>query len=446
MTIRRATALFMVLAMSVATPLPAEQTDGTGAATGQTLTFPVGGGGPGPDSAPGGQCIVTFGPRVPISAVAFSPDGKSLAVGGYREVLLWDLAAASLSKRIGVGQLSGRVGALAFVGNGPLLAVGDGVPAASGAVRIFDVGTGKLTATFDEPPDEVRCLAVSPDGQLLAAGGAYNPVHVWHVADSKLVHTIEGHSGWVAGVAFSPDGQLLATASADKTLQIWKVDGWEQTLRASNPGPLHSVAFNPDGRTVVVAVGGASEQGVRLWRTNNARWSRSVPIREGVPLAIQAPAKLRRVYIGCSDHALRTLTPWGGVQATFHGHTDWVYALAFSPDETRLASGGADGVVKLWNPANGKLRATLMQLAPGTDRWLIITSRGHVATSSPEAIAWKTKDGTAAPAEAIARFTNTEAVRKALAAVAGRQQPRFPRKAPARKPPAKGGDTRKQAP
>ncbi|HUW56680.1 MAG TPA: WD40 repeat domain-containing protein, partial [Planctomycetota bacterium] len=407
--------LWAMAGLVLTTSLAAQGTTPDTTATKQTRVFGVGTGGTGTPSGPSVECVVSFGPAVPISAVAFSPDGKVLAVGGYREVLLWDLTAAQLSKRIGTGQLDGRVAALAFIGKGPLLAVADGIPGKSGAVRIFDVNTGTLSRTIPGPTDTVHCLAVSPDGTLLAAGGAYTEAHVWSLADAKLVHTIKGHDDWVTGVAFSPDGTLLATGSLDKSVQIWKVETWEQVTRGGSPEPLHGVAFEPNGRSVAGAVGGPSERAVHIWQTNNARRSRPVPTGGGMPLSVHWPVKSSRFYTGCSDGTIRTLAVWSAPGPTFRGHTDWVYTVAVSDDGARVASGSADGTVRLWTAADGKLLATFLQLVPRTDQWLIMTTQGYVATSSAEAVRWRTKDASTLPDGLPDQLQNVESVRKVLA-------------------------------
>jgi len=141
--------------------------------------------------APSIECVITFGPSVPISALAFSPDGNLLAVGGYQDVSLWDLANAALSKRVGVGQIGDFVHALAFSKDGRSLVVAEGTAYGAGAVRILDIETGQVTVTFQEPKDVVYSLALSPDGNLLAAGGADALVHVWNMDENKLVGAME---------------------------------------------------------------------------------------------------------------------------------------------------------------------------------------------------------------------------------------------------------------
>lgn len=112
------------------------------------------------------------GPAVPVTAVAFSPDGKTLAAAGYQEVILWNLAEAALARRIGAGKIAGTVHGLAFDKTGQVLAVAEGSPRASGAVRVFDPATGEQKLDFADFKDVVYALALSPDGKKLAAGGA----------------------------------------------------------------------------------------------------------------------------------------------------------------------------------------------------------------------------------------------------------------------------------
>jgi len=111
----------------------------------RSLTIPLAG--PGAQVA---ECVVAAGPAVPVAALAFSPDGKMLATGGYREVLLWDLENAALLKRIGADQIGGSVAALAFLKDRSL-AVGEGTPYGAGAVRIFDVAAGKQSHVSKSP-------------------------------------------------------------------------------------------------------------------------------------------------------------------------------------------------------------------------------------------------------------------------------------------------------
>ncbi len=369
------------------------------------------------------ECVVDFGPALPISALAFNDQGSLLAVGGYREVLLWDLDTAKLARRIGTEQLGGMVHAVAFIEGGKALAVGDGVPHESGAVRIFNVETGEPTATFDEPQRVVCCLALSSDGKLLAAGDAASTVHVWDLATGKLAHTIESHKGWVLGAAFSADGKWLATAGADRSLQLRDAATWKQVLRYDMPATVHGVAFSPDGNTVVGAVGGAGEWALRSGRistdvqqaTRRKPTARPMSTGTGMPLDVIWPAKGNLAFVALADPTVRAYASTR-VMATLKGHTDWVYCVAATPDGSKLASGSADGTVKLWSTAGGKPQATtLVQLHPGSDDWLIMTPQAYYTASASSAIRWRKAGSTERLNEVPDQYNNAERVRETLA-------------------------------
>lgn len=411
MRCRRFVVPFVVLCLAIAPSLRAQTAPTKVNGTKDTLSFPIA-------VKPAGSvvCRVSFGPRVPVSALAFSPDGMTLAVGGYQEVLLWDLHAPALAQRWGAKELGETVHAVAFVGKDRWLAAAGGTAGRSGAVALFDRKTGKQAARFDEPKDVVYALAASPDGKLLAGGGADSAVYVWNVDDKKCVATIDAHDGCVFGVAFSPDGKLLATGGADNTLLVREVGTWTEVARLPQPGVIHGCTFAPDGKLLAVAVAGPEEWAVRVQPKNNPKQSRPIYTGPGMPLDVAWLRKGNRIIVPCSDNTIKAYH--GGNRrwlATLSGHTDWVYAAAGSADGTKLASGSADGTVKLWNPANGALLATLVQLAPRAADWLIVTPQGYLATSSFDALQWKTKAKRAAGDELARVLHSAEKVQQTIA-------------------------------
>jgi WD40 repeat protein len=375
-------------------------------------------------NSPSIECVVHLSPALAISALAFSPDEKSLAVGGYREVLLWDLVNGVLAKRLDVGQSSGLIHAVVFLRDGKTLAVGCGTPGNAGAVKLLDLASGKLVATFDEPKGMINCLAASSDGKLLAAADDAAAVHVWSLSDRKLAKTLTTHKGRVLGAAFSNDGKQLATGGSDKSFAVVDVATWQETIRYRTPAAVHGVAFSQDGKLVVGAVGGPDESAIRVGAANidpkdtapRKSATKVYSTGAGMPLDIVWPAKGANVFVACNDHAIRAYDgATGRMLRTYQGHADWVYGVASNAAGTKLASGGADGVVRLWNAAAAKPIATLAQLTPGGDSWIVITSQGCLNTSAPKQITWK---GVPVGATKIltARYNNPELVRKALAA------------------------------
>ncbi len=412
MNIQRALGMAAAVCLSLCAPLAAEGPTPQK----QSLTFPILVAPPGNAQAPSLDCVVSFGPPAPVSAVAFSPDGKTLAVGGYQEVLLWDLAGAKLAGRIGVGQIGDFVRSVAFRAGGQWLAVAEGTPYGQGAVRVFDVASGQPTLNFQEPKDTVMAVAFSPDGKLLAAGGADNVVRVWSVDENKLAAELKGHSDWILGLSFSGDGKFLVTSSADRTARVWEIGTWKQAAKLDQMETVHGVCFNPNGELVAVAVAGPTDRMVRLRRRDNGELARAIDMGAPGPLGVVWAPAGDRMYVPLTDKTVRVYDPNSGSHvATLTGHNDWVYGVALTPDGTVLASASGDGTVKLWRTAENRLLATLVQVAPRTDEWLIVAPPGYLAASSLGAVQWRAANLTTPPDQIPVVLQNPALVQKSLA-------------------------------
>lgn len=187
-----------------------------------------------------------------VNALAFRLNG-ALATGNSvadGQVCIWTPTTGKVLPGL---HTSGGVSGLAFSPDGRLLAVGT----ASGTVYLWDMATGKLAATLLNPDSErVSSIAFSPDGKVLAVGSLTGQTELWDVASRRLVGTLvnPGSLG-VSSVAFSPDGTTLAMADVDGKTYLWDVALSRIIAVLADPGSesVSAVAFSPGGRLIATA-------------------------------------------------------------------------------------------------------------------------------------------------------------------------------------------------
>jgi WD40 repeat protein len=320
-----------------------------------------------------------------INALVFTPDGKKVVVGAYHELTVWDVAQGKLEKRIYTRMQ--RAYAMVFLKDGKL-AVAGGRPGEEGDVRIYDIngGTAKVAggvsildgvndkkvmlAELAETEDSVLALAVSADGKKLAAGGCDRLVRVWDLspgyAKAKLTQTFENHADWVSGVAFTPDGKRLLTSSRDKTAKVWDLGTKESVLTfPDHQVGVNGVAARADGK-VGFSVG--EDNLLRMWNaTGDGKQIRPLGghAKPVFKIAYHADAKNPLLATCSADGTVRLWNPnTGQALKALTGDTDWVYAVAISPDGKQVAAGGYAGEVRVWNVADGK-EVKMFHASPG---------------------------------------------------------------------------------
>lgn len=168
------------------------------------------------------------------SLAVFSPSGKHLACTNSQKQGVVELWEVDQRRRIGQVDVSpGGVKTLAFSPDGRTLAVGqralDLGLAKSGvrrvqpaAVTLTDVPSCKVRATLGGHAGDLCAIAFSPDGKVLATGGHDCKVRLWDVESCVPTVTLGSHSDWVISAAFAPDGQTLATAGYDQSIRVWQ--------------------------------------------------------------------------------------------------------------------------------------------------------------------------------------------------------------------------------
>ena len=186
-------------------------------------------------------------------AVAFSPDGLTIATGGDGPVVrIWDARTGREVQRLDT--TARRVFSVAFSPDGLRLATGgDRAPARA----VWDVGTGEVVHVLKHGGN-LYAVTWSPDGGCVAAACGDKMARIWDAETAELLQTLKGHEHFVMAVAFSHDGRRIATGSAGSTVRIWEVASGRQAsvYRWKWRTQFQAVSFSPDGRTVAAGQGG----------------------------------------------------------------------------------------------------------------------------------------------------------------------------------------------
>jgi WD40 repeat protein/predicted Ser/Thr protein kinase len=285
-----------------------------------------------------------------VSALAFSPDGKWLAVrqqGGA--VVLWDaVAKRSVMNLPGAGLYK----ALTFAPRGNLLAWGSQDESGKPVVSLRDVSAQKEIAAFQHSADLVS-VAFSPDAQAMATLAYDGSVRVWEIESQQVVTQF-----LTAKVDINPD-RLLAAAKVSATEAPGGTVGLpglesKQIRSRFTTSSVHtdhygSVLFSPDGR--LLAVG---EARARIRLLDRATGKETVipvlPPADGITvLAFSPDGKLLAAGCGAGDNDIHLCDLAAGTEFRLAGHTGWVAGLAFSPDGRILASASTDQTLRLWD-------------------------------------------------------------------------------------------------
>jgi tricorn protease-like protein len=265
-----------------------------------------------------------------------------------------------------------------------------------GSVTVWDARSAQVVMNLPNQAVDAFSVVFSPDGRLLASGGRDNLVTIWDATTGQVRLRYQGHTSYIMRLAYSPDGMRLASVDGLGDLRIWESSGGKDFATLKCPGQGLALAWSPDGRLVAAGNGNGL---LKVWDAQTFQEVLSIKRETAQNIYGLAFSRDGRGLAMCDrsspNFSLLDLAT-GQPMRTFIGHSDRVYALAYSPDGRFLASGGEDGIIKIWDPASGRELRTLRGHS-GTIITLAYSPDGRLLTSASWDKTVKVWDATVPP-------------------------------------------------
>jgi WD40 repeat protein/serine/threonine protein kinase len=301
------------------------------------------------DGEPTPENLTLRGHAGAVTDVAFHPNGSSLVSAGMDGMVqVWNVRSGEKRDTLHVNPRTYIV-RVAYSPDGRQLAVASGESGRT-AVTIWETASAQQLESFPGTGAEM-CVAFSPDGRHVASAGMASAnmkfdVRIREATTGHLLRVVQNHDWPIFGLAFSPDGSYLASCSSDGTVRIcnWKTGEQLTVLQPRSAGRVAGVAFSLDGQWLASA---NWDRTVRVWKTSTWELLHDLPDSTGAALCV-AFGPDRRLVWGSKDGTIKV---WDGPDSELHvlrGHTSWVQAVSVSADGERIASASLDGTVKIW--------------------------------------------------------------------------------------------------
>jgi WD40 repeat protein/serine/threonine protein kinase/tetratricopeptide (TPR) repeat protein len=282
-----------------------------------------------------------IGQLAPVMTVAWLPDGKELVSGDMSgAVRLWDVATGKEIRAF--GGHTGRVSEVAVTPNGRKIVSGS----FDATVRVWDVRTGKQVEMFAEHRAPVSTVAVSRDGRLVASGDGNGKIVIQELATGRVLFTTS-QPPRLNSVAFG-SGTLLASGGDDGPVRVWNAStGKLEGVLRGHRGAVDRVAFTPDGQTLVSS---GDDHTVRVWTIGVSRLARTIRDHTDEVWALSLSRDGKLAASSGKDGMLVVDSVFTSELVARREHADerQIPAVAFSPDGKLIAVAGASYLLRLW--------------------------------------------------------------------------------------------------
>ena len=401
------------------------------------------------DVITGEDKAILIGHTIRVNSIAYSPDGETIATGGWHydnTVRLWhvqtgqNISTSRMQTKWGtfvifspdgttyaaagddnLGHLwNGKTGehkitltghtkhvfSAAYSPDGKTIATGS----KDGTIRLWDAVTGNHKTTLTSGDGSVASVLYSPDGNTIVCGTRNGDVQLWDIRTEKLKFTLTGHTKSINSIAYSPDGTTIATASWDKTVRLWDAATGKTKAILTGYLRISTAAYSPDGRTIATG----SVDKVQLWDAKTAelkntftgygRITRVVYSPDGETIAVARPYDTVFLLDAQTGKRKASLNHFGLIDHVINIVQDREYditSLVYSPDGKTIVTGldcytHEKGTLYLWNAKTGKRKRVLYK-GNGRVRTAVFSedSKKIIATGDwqKKASVWDVKTG-----------------------------------------------------
>ena len=287
--------------------------------------------------------VTATGP--PITAVRFAPDGKSVVAASQAglHVFSWP----GLKRQRTIKTAAPNLHCIAFSPNGKQLAVGGGNPSEDGSVEIFSWPAAKSLVTFQGHDDSVRSIGWQNNTQLFSAS-IDRQIKLWNLGKKdKAILTLKGHSRSVDTICLLKEGKTLVSAGIDQSLRVWDLpSGKLRRSLSQHTKPVHALALRPAEDGLPMVASAASDRTIRFWQPTIGRMVRYIRL-DVEPLDIAWLRNGSQVVAACVDGHIRVIdADEVKVTQTLPAINGWAYTLAVHPADGNIVVAGADGQIQ----------------------------------------------------------------------------------------------------